>query len=123
MFPGTASATAKRHPAWSSRRTAWASDATMALISARCAFIASVSKNGMTSPAPLPSAGQIAPINSRFLESRLSCLPSPRIAAALGYEYRRHQPGRPARCIRQLRLLLPGPGHRPRPGRVSIISA
>ena len=61
MFPGTTSAPAKCHPAWSSRRTAWAPGATVALISARCACIACVSQNGMTSPAPLPSAGQIAP--------------------------------------------------------------
>jgi hypothetical protein len=61
MLTGTTSDPARCQPAWSSSRTAWASGATMALISARCACIASVSQNGMTSPAPLPSAGQIAP--------------------------------------------------------------
>jgi hypothetical protein len=33
----------------------------MALISLRWSCIAGVSQNGMTMPAPLPSAGQIAP--------------------------------------------------------------
>lgn len=48
-------------PSRSSPRTAWASVVAWALISARCAGIASVSHDGMTRPAPLPSCGQIAP--------------------------------------------------------------
>src|SRR5258705_11448891 len=48
-------------PAWSTRRMAWAAGATVAAISARCKFIASVLQAGMIMAAPLPSFGQTAP--------------------------------------------------------------
>ena len=41
--------------------TAWAPASTVALISARWACMAAVSHHGMTSAAPLPFLGQIAP--------------------------------------------------------------
>jgi hypothetical protein len=40
---------------------AWAAGATVAAISARCKFIASVLQAGMIRAAPLPSFGQTAP--------------------------------------------------------------
>jgi hypothetical protein len=61
MLSGTTSFADMCHPAWSSIRTAWAPGSTARLISARCAAIAGVSHQGMTSAAPLPFFGQIAP--------------------------------------------------------------
>src|SRR5258705_5034642 len=51
----------KCQPAWSTRRMAWAAGATVAAISARCKFIASVLQAGMIRAAPLPSFRQTAP--------------------------------------------------------------
>src|SRR6476619_3276565 len=52
---------ARGQVAWSTRRMAWAAGATVAAISARCKFIASVLQAGMIRAAPLPSFGQTAP--------------------------------------------------------------
>src|SRR5262249_22955309 len=48
-------------PAWSTRRIAWAAGSTVAAISARCRFIASVLQAGRIRAAPLPCFGQTAP--------------------------------------------------------------
>jgi len=61
MFFGIGSFGDMCHPAWSTMMTAWAPSSTAALISARCAAMASVSQYGMIRPAPLPLAGQMAP--------------------------------------------------------------
>src|ERR1700692_2480910 len=61
MLEGTMSRPDKCQPAWSTRRAACAPGAICVAISARWRFIASVLQRGMTSAAPLPSLGQIAP--------------------------------------------------------------
>src|SRR5262249_37597669 len=61
MLAGTRRRVDKCQPAWSTRRMAWAAGATVAAISARCKFIASVLQAGMIRAAPLPSFGQTAP--------------------------------------------------------------
>lgn len=61
MLPGTASFPDMCQPAWSISTTAWAPGATASAISARCRDMVSVLQNGRTSPAPLPSSGQMAP--------------------------------------------------------------
>lgn len=61
ILSGMISASVICHRAWSMSSTAWAPSATVRAISARCRFLASVLQNGRTSPAPFPSAGQIAP--------------------------------------------------------------
>lgn len=48
-------------PAWSSSSTAWWPGAAAYAISAKCSAIASVVQRRSIRPAPLPSAGQIAP--------------------------------------------------------------
>src|SRR5256885_7906140 len=57
MLAGTRRRVDKCQPAWSTRRMAWAAGATVAAISARCKFIASVLQAGMIRAAPLPSFG------------------------------------------------------------------
>src|ERR1700751_3216555 len=47
ILAGTRRRVAKWPPAWSTRRRAWAAGATVAAISARCKFIASVLQAGM----------------------------------------------------------------------------
>jgi len=61
ILAGTRRRVDKCQPAWSTRRMAWAAGATVAAISARCKFIASVLQAGMIKAAPLPSFGQTAP--------------------------------------------------------------
>src|SRR5216683_7945902 len=61
ILAGTRRRVDKCQPAWSTRRMAWAAGATVAAISARCKFIASVLQAGMIRAAPLPSFGQTAP--------------------------------------------------------------
>src|SRR5881396_2872946 len=57
ILAGTRRRVDKCQPAWSTRRMAWAAGATVAAISARCKFIASVLQAGMIRAAPLPSFG------------------------------------------------------------------
>ena len=45
----------KCQPAWSTRRMAWAAGATVAAITARCKFIASVLQAGMIESGPIPA--------------------------------------------------------------------
>src|SRR2546427_10337347 len=61
ILAGTRRRVDKCQPAWSTRRMAWAAGATVAAISARRKFIASVLQAGMIKAAPLPSFGQTAP--------------------------------------------------------------
>ena len=61
MFRGTTRAFDMCQPAWSRTRIAWAAGSTAVLISSRWACMAAVSAKGMTSAAPLPSFGQMAP--------------------------------------------------------------
>src|SRR5256885_7856707 len=61
MLAGTRRRVDKCQPAWSTRRMAWAAGATVAAISARCKFIASVLQAGMIRAATLPSFGQTGP--------------------------------------------------------------
>lgn len=61
MLSGTIRLPDPCQPAPSSTRTAWAPGATVRAISARWAFIASVSAKGMTRPAAVARAGQAAP--------------------------------------------------------------
>jgi hypothetical protein len=61
MLAGTIRRVDMCQPAWSTKRMAWAAGATVAAISARCRFIASVLQVGRIRAAPLPSFGQTAP--------------------------------------------------------------
>src|SRR5271165_1207133 len=61
MLGGTVCRPERLWPARSAGSTAWAPSATWAAISARCRLIASVSQPGITSAAPLPCLGRIAP--------------------------------------------------------------
>ncbi len=61
MLAGIGSLAEPCQPAWSSIRTAWQPGSTARLISLRCSAMAWVSHQGITRPAPLPLAGQIAP--------------------------------------------------------------
>jgi hypothetical protein len=61
MFAGTTRRVDMCQPAWSTKSTAWAAGATVAAISARWRFIASVLQVGRIRAAPLPCFGQTAP--------------------------------------------------------------
>ena len=61
MLVGMGSRAEPCQPAWSSNSTAWQPGSTARLISLRGSAMAWVSHQGITRPAPVPLAGQIAP--------------------------------------------------------------
>src|SRR5262249_57838598 len=65
ILAGTRRRVDKCQPAWSTRRMAWAAGATVAAISARCKFIASVLQAGMIRAAPLPLQAHLAAVNAQ----------------------------------------------------------
>src|SRR6266481_3288415 len=70
ILAGTRRRVDKCQPAWSTRRMAWAAGATVAAITARCKFIASVLQAGMIRAAPLPSFGQRSEEHTSELQSQ-----------------------------------------------------